>query len=172
MGTMCDILVSDKTRSTGAFFIAHSQTAYFGAKAPALFRLLTCPSCLVNRSNTRLFGAGALSFKSTINEPGKCANTYPALTHTIGGPTVSASGNIPRTPDSGQSLPLELLNRIHTATQDPTGRLVVALLRQLCPGLTPAMALEWIRADLAFEAEAVRQAAELLNGEWTESDSL
>lgn len=76
------------------------------------------------------------------------------------------TGNIPRTPDSGQSLPPELLNRIHTAAQDPTGRLVVALIRQLCPGLTPAVALEWIRADLAFEAEAVRQAARLLGGEW------
>ena len=81
-----------------------------------------------------------------------------------------ASGNIPRTPDSGQDLPPELLNRIHTAAQDPTGRLVVALLRQLCPGLTPAVALEWIRADLAFEAEAVRQAAELLNGEWSQEN--
>lgn len=170
MGTMCDILVGDKTRSTGAFFIAHSQTAYFGAKAPALFRLKTCPSCLVNRSHTRLFGAGALSFKSTINEPGKCANTYPALTHTVGDSTMHAANDCtPRNPN-GQDLPPELLNRIHTAAQDPTGRLVVALLRQLCPGLTPAMALEWIRADLAFEQEAVRQAAELLNGEWSQEN--
>lgn len=76
----------------------------------------------------------------------------------------AANDCTPRNPNE-QDLPLELLNRIHTAAQDPTGRLVVALLRQLCPGLTPAMALEWIR-DLAFEAEAVRQAAELLNGEW------
>ncbi len=79
---------------------------------------------------------------------------------------MSASGNIPRTPDSGQSLPLELLNRIHTAAQDPTGRLVVALLRQLCPGLTPAVALEWIRADLAFEQDVLNEAAILLGGEW------
>lgn len=77
-----------------------------------------------------------------------------------------ASGNIPRTPDSGQDLPPELLNQIHIAAQDPTGRLTVALLRQLCPGLTPAVVLEWIRTDLAFEAEAVRQAAELMGGEW------
>lgn len=76
------------------------------------------------------------------------------------------TGNIPRTPDSEQDLPPILKQQIHTAAQDPTGRLVVALLRQLCPGLTPAMALEWIRTDLAFEAEAVRQAARLLGGEW------
>lgn len=80
------------------------------------------------------------------------------------------TGNIPRTPDSGQDLPPELLNRIHAAAQDPTGRLVVAMLRQLCPGLTPAVALEWIRADSAFEQEAVRQAAILMGDEWTTND--
>lgn len=72
---------------------------------------------------------------------------------------------------NGQDLPPELLNRIHAAAQDPTGQLATALIRQLCPGLTPAVALEWIKADLAFEAEAVRQAAELMGGEWTNSDS-
>lgn len=124
-------------------------------------------SCLSNRIKVK---AGAFALGHEIAKSRPAGTRTALLTHTIGGPTVSASGNIPRTPDSGQDLPPELLNRIRIAAQDPTGRLTVALLRQLCPGLTPAVALEWIRADLAFEQDVLNEAAILLGGEWTTND--
>lgn len=64
---------------------------------------------------------------------------------------------------NGQDLP----PRKHiNKTNSPTA--LTALVRQLCPGLTPAMALAWLVDDLAFEAEAVRQAAGIMGGEWEE----
>lgn len=72
----------------------------------------------------------------------------------------AANDCTPRNPNGQDSLSLQ----IKQCAGNPAA--LTALLRQLCPGLTPAVVLEWIRADLAFEAEAVRQAAELMGGEW------
>lgn len=168
--TKCDILVSGETysRISDAVFCLPFTSHSFSDNAPALFGQ-PCP-CFTSHQlkQARPDSVGALPFKSTIDKAGRCANTRRPLTHTVGVTTMHAANDCtPRNPNE-QDLPLELLNRIHAAAQDPTGRLVVALLRQLCPGLTPAVALEWIRADLAFEAEAARQAAELLNGEWSQ----
>lgn len=73
----------------------------------------------------------------------------------------AATDCTPHDPSGQDSLSLQ----IKQCAGNPAA--LTALLRQLCPGLTPAVALEWIR-DSAFEAEAVRQAAELLNGEWSQ----
>lgn len=75
--------------------------------------------------------------------------------------------NAPRA-NGQEPLPPELLNRIHNTASNPAA--LTALIRQCCPGLTPATAMAWLVDGLAFEQEAVRQAAELLNGEWSQEN--
>lgn len=170
MGPMCDIMSLSETRITGAFLFAqnNNNNQCFGVKAPALSRQPACPSCLANRSKPRLDGAGAFAFKSTIDKAGRCANTRRPLTHTVGVTTMHAANDCTPHDPSGQPLPIELKNRIHNAAGNPAA--LTAILREQCPQLTPATAMAWLVDGLAFEAEAVRQAAELLNGEWSQEN--
>lgn len=62
---------------------------------------------------------------------------------------------------SGQD---SLSTKIKQCAANPAA--LTALLREQCPQLTPATAMAWLVDGLAFEAEAVRQAAELMGGEW------
>lgn len=163
--TKCDILVSDETynRISDAVFCLPFTSHSFSDNAPALFGQ-PCP-CFTSHQlkQARPDSVGALPFKSTIDKAGRCANTRRPLTHTVGVTTMHAANDCtPHDPSGQDSLSLQ----IKQCAGNPAA--LTALLRQLCPGLTPEVALEWIRADLAFEAEAVRQAAELLNGEWSQ----
>lgn len=74
------------------------------------------------------------------------------------------SDYIPHDPRGQDSLSTKTKQRVHAAASNPAA--LAAILREQCPQLTPAMALEWLEADLAFEQEAVRQAGELMGGEW------
>lgn len=130
-------------------------------------RLLPCgfasaDSCLSNRIKVTA-GAFALGPKIAKDRP---AGTRTALlTNTIGEPTVSAFDSLPHTPDSWQdSLSIQTKQRVRATAHNPAA--LAALLFELCPGLTAAMALGWLEADLAFKAEAVEQAARLMGGEW------
>lgn len=163
--TKCDILVSGETysRISDAVFCLPFTSHSFSDNAPALFGQ-PCP-CFTSHQlkQARPDSVGALPFKSTIDKAGRCANTRRPLTHTVGVTTMHAANDCtPHDPSGQDSLSLQ----IKQCAGNPAA--LTALLRQLCPGLTPEVALEWIRADLAFEAEAVRQAAELLNGEWSQ----
>lgn len=165
MNWKCDIL--DSTSQTRAFLFSNAVTQRntLRANCPLSGGQTSC--CLA--SHLQHLDRGHFVFSPHKQQDRQTRQRQPAPGHHGKGATAMVTENIPRTPDSGQDLPPELLNRIRIAAQDPTGRSVVALIRQLCPGLTPAVALEWIR-DSAFEAEAVRQAAELLNGEWSQEN--